>query len=182
MLPEYSFPHEAAIRINLPVLIFSVVRCARDRRAVRAVAGVAAFAARSRPGDAVQYARRSRASISGRTMNKSLIAGQIALTLVMLAGAGAAMQGFLKLMHTPLGYDPHNVMSVGIPVHDGTYTTLEARTAYFEELRTKVAYCARRDDGGSLDQCDATVERMARPSVEILGKPARTSRKFGSTL
>jgi putative ABC transport system permease protein len=24
-LPEYSFPHEAAIRINLPVLLFSMV-------------------------------------------------------------------------------------------------------------------------------------------------------------
>jgi hypothetical protein len=49
------------------------------------------------------------------------LALQVSLTLVMLAGAGAAMEGFLKLIHTPLGYDPHNVMSVGIPVHDGAY-------------------------------------------------------------
>ena len=42
----------------------------------------------------------------------------------MLAGAGAAIEGFLRVAHTNLGYDPHNVMSVGIPVHDGTYKTL----------------------------------------------------------
>jgi predicted permease len=57
----------------------------------------------------------------------------------MLAGAGAAMEGFLKLLHTPLGYNPHNVMSVGIPVHDGAYPTWAARAAYFEEIRNKVA-------------------------------------------
>jgi len=57
----------------------------------------------------------------------------------MLAGAGAAIQGFLKTMHTPLGYDPHNVMSVGIPLHDGTYKTWGERSAYFDQLQKKVA-------------------------------------------
>ena len=42
------------------------------------------------------------------------------------------MQGFLHLIHTPLGYDPDNVMSVGIPVHEGAYPTWKARLAYFE--------------------------------------------------
>src|ERR1017187_3711437 len=51
----------------------------------------------------------------------------------------AAMRGFLHLLRTPLGYDPHNVISVGIPVHDGSYPTWAARSAYFEELRNKVA-------------------------------------------
>lgn len=41
-------------------------------------------------------------------------------------------------MHTPLGYDPHNVMSVGIPIHDGTYKTWPERAAYFEKLHTSV--------------------------------------------
>ena len=59
--------------------------------------------------------------------------------MLLLAGAGAAMEGFLRLMHAPLGYDPHNVMSVGIPVHEGSYPTWEARTAYFEQLQKKIA-------------------------------------------
>jgi len=57
----------------------------------------------------------------------------------MLAGAGAAIQGFIHLLNIPLGYDPHNIMSVGIPVHDGTYKTWAERAAYFEQLRAKVA-------------------------------------------
>jgi len=59
--------------------------------------------------------------VQGRMTHSVLIATQAAMTLLMLAGAGAAMQGFLHLIHTPLGYDPINVMSVGIPVHEGAY-------------------------------------------------------------
>ena len=49
------------------------------------------------------------------------------------------MEAFLELMHTPLGYDPHNVMSVAIPLHDGAYTGWASRAAYFEQMRAKVA-------------------------------------------
>ena len=40
-------------------------------------------------------------AVRGRTTHDVLIGGQVALTLVMLAGAGAAMKGFLRLLHTP---------------------------------------------------------------------------------
>ena len=83
--------------------------------------------------------RRVAGSVRGRRAHNALIALQIALTLVLLAGAGSAMKGFLRMMHTPLGYDPHHVMSVGIPLHENSYTTWAARGAYFEQLRAKVA-------------------------------------------
>jgi putative ABC transport system permease protein len=175
LLPEYSFPHEAAIRINLPVLIFSVMVALLTGM----LFGLWPALQLSRPdvGQVMQSGTRKIAgSISGRSMNNSLIAGQIALTLVMLAGAGAAIHGFLKLMHTPLGYDPHNVMSVGIPVHDGTYSTLAARTAYFEELRTKVAAVP----GVTMTalSTNATPPSNGWPTnVEFLGKPARDEQK-----
>ncbi|HEX4748871.1 MAG TPA: ABC transporter permease [Bryobacteraceae bacterium] len=175
LLPKYQFPHEAAIRLNVPVLIFSV--------------GLALFTGvlfglwpslqLSRP-DVVQVmqssSRRVAGGTRGRVTNKFLIAGQIALTLVMLAGAGAAMRGFLHLLHTPLGYDPHSVMSVGIPVHDGAYPSWEARTAYFEQLLNKVAAVP----GVSM----AAISTNATPpsngwntGIEILGKAPKDDQK-----
>jgi predicted permease len=138
LLPKYSFPHEAAIEMNIPVLIFSAALAVLSG----VLFGLWPSLRLSRP-DVSQMmqssTRRIAGSARGRTMNTILIAGQIALTLVMLAGAGAAMRGFLRLLHTPLGYDPHNIMSVGIPVHDGSYSTWAARAIYFETLRNKVA-------------------------------------------
>jgi len=49
------------------------------------------------------------------------------------------MQGFVRMMRVDLGYDPHNTMSVGIPVHDNTYLTWEARRTYFSQLLQKVS-------------------------------------------
>jgi predicted permease len=57
----------------------------------------------------------------------------------MLTFAGAAVEGFLKLANVPLGYDPHNIMSVGLPVHQNTYGTWAERANHFEALRAKVA-------------------------------------------
>jgi predicted permease len=138
MLPQYSFPHEAAIRINVPVLAFSVT--------IAMLTGIlfglwpALQLSRPQVSQVMQSSTRKIAGgVRGRAAHNALIAGQIALTLVMLAGASAAMEGFLRLMHTPLGYDPHNIMSVGIPVHDGTYKTWEERSAYFQQLRARAA-------------------------------------------
>src|SRR5262249_46627119 len=43
-----------------------------------------------------------------------------------------------NMMQRPLGYDPHNVMSVGIPVHENTLKTWAERAAYFMQLRERV--------------------------------------------
>ena len=138
MLPQYSFPHEAAIQINLPVLLFSVAIALFTG----IIFGLSPALQLSRPDvtQVMQSASRTvSGSIRGRATNSALIAGQIALTLLLLASAGAAIRNFLRLMRTPLGYDPHHVMTVGIPVHDGTYKTWAERNAYFDQLHKKVA-------------------------------------------
>lgn len=137
-LPEFSFPHEAAININLPVLFFSVGLALLTG----IVFGISPALQSSRP-DVAQVmqanTRKITAGVHGRRTHSILIAGQIALTLLLLVGAGVAMQGFVGMMRVNLGYDPHNVMSVGIPVHDNTYITWEARRAYFDQLVRKAS-------------------------------------------
>jgi len=170
VLPPYAFAPEVVIRINLPVLFFSI--------AVGLGTGIlfglwpAWQLSRTQAGQLMQSnVRRVAGSVAGRRTNNVLIAGQIALTLLLLAGAGAAMAAFAGLMHIPLGYDPHHVMSVGIPLHDGAYTTWAARAAYFEQMRAKVA----ETPGVTM----AAVSSNATPPrgggkihFEILGKPS----------
>ena len=175
MLPKYSFPHEAAIQINLPVLVFSVGAALLTG----IVFGLWPALQLSRPevSQVMQSStRKITGGVRGRATHNALIAGQIALTLLMLAGAGAAMEGFLRLMHTPLGYDPHNVMSVGIPVHDGTYPTWAARSAYFDQLLKKVATVP----GVTMVAISSNATPPSngwQTRVEILGKPAQEDQK-----
>ncbi|HWE83853.1 MAG TPA: ABC transporter permease [Terracidiphilus sp.] len=132
-LPEFSFPHEAAIHFNIPVLAFCVCLAV----ATGVLFGLWPALELSRPDVArtVQAGSRRTTASSGRQrLHGALISGQIALTLLLLAGAGAAIEGFVRLSNTPLGYDPTHVMSVGIPVHQGTYGTWAERAPYFEKL------------------------------------------------
>jgi predicted permease len=138
MLPETYFPHEAAIHINLPVLAFSV--------AVALLTGIVfglwPALTLSRPdlrGVMQAGTRKIPGRLGARAANNTLIAVQIALTLLMLAGAGTAIQGFLRMMHTTLGYDPHNVMAVEMPISYAAYGTWAKRSTYFEAVRKKMA-------------------------------------------
>jgi predicted permease len=138
LLQRGAFAPEVVIGINMPVLAFSV--CVG--LATGAVFGLwpALQLSRTQVGQMMQSnARRVAGSVRGRRMHDALIATQIAMTLVLLVGAGSAIQGFSRLIHKPLGYDPHNVMSVGIPLRENSYSTWEARRAYLELLGAKVA-------------------------------------------
>ena len=105
LLPEFSFPHEAAIRINLPVLCFSVALAIFTG----VFFGLSPAVQLSRP-EVSQVMQASTKKVTGGVRGKRthnvLIAGQIALTLLLLASAGAAIQGFLRLNHLPSRLQP----------------------------------------------------------------------------
>jgi predicted permease len=137
LLPRYAFAPEVVIGINLPVLFFSI--------GVALLTGIlfglwpALQLSRPQLGQMMQSStRRLAGSIHGRRSQSLLISGQIALTVLLLAGAAASMEGFVRMIHTPLGYDPHNVISVWIPLHNNSLTGWAARSAYFDRLLTKV--------------------------------------------
>jgi predicted permease len=115
-------------------------------------------------------AKKVTGGVRGKRVHNALIAGQIALTLLLLATAGAAIQGFFRLNHMSLGYNPHNVMSVGIPVHDNTYTTWEKRSAYFSQLLDKVASMPEVTMAG-LSTNATPPSNGSDNQFEILGKP-----------
>ncbi len=137
-LPEYSFPHEADFHVNLPVLLFSV--CLAVLSGVLFGIFPALESARQEINHGIQAGSHKMAgSVRGKRMHTGLIAGQIALTLLLLTAAGAAIQGFSRMIRRPLGYAPDHVMSVGIPVHENTLNTWAERAAYFTQLRERVA-------------------------------------------
>lgn len=132
------FMHESAIRISLPVLGFSIALAVFSGLLFGLIPALRL--ARPDVSQVMQAAGRKVAGRLGhaRSLN-TLIAAQIALTMVLMGAAGAAIGGFMKMTHRNLGYDPSHVMSVPIPLHRHAYLTLEQRGAYFQTLRQKIA-------------------------------------------
>jgi putative ABC transport system permease protein len=177
-LPEYSFPHEVAISINLPVLAFSTAIAILTG----VLSGLAPAIQFSRPQLAALMqsgSRRTTSGAHGKRMHNALVAGQIALTLLLLGSAAATINGFARLVGTHLGYDPHNTMSVGIPVHQNAHVSWQDRSQYFEQLLARVA--------GMPEVVAAGISTNATPpsngwdlSFEIFGSPRAQREQLGT--
>ncbi len=110
-------------------------------------------------------------------MHDLLVAGQIALTLLLLTSAAAAINGFVRLVRTNLGYDPHNIMSVGIPVHQNTHVSWEDRSTYFEQLLGRVAAMPEVVSAGISTNATPPSNGWDQ-SFEIFGTPTAASEQL----
>ncbi len=143
LLSPDSFPAESVIRINAPILVFSValaLLCGILLGLVPALRLSCQDSARMLPGRQI-----GAVAAPARHHWSVLITAQVALTLLLMATAGTAIRSFLQLMQMPIGYDPANVMKVDMSLHlldPSRWTRLRsrvARTAYIDEIREKIA-------------------------------------------
>jgi predicted permease len=169
-LPENSFPAESVIKMNVPVLLFSVALSF----ATAIVFGLWPALQLSRPEIArlmQSSGRRVAGSVGARRSHGAMVAAQVALTLLMLTAAGAAGKGFLRLVNTDLGYDPHYAMSVPIPIHENTHVAWKDRAEYFEQIRAKIAAMPEVVEAGI--STNATPPSNGwRQNIEIMGSTA----------
>jgi predicted permease len=138
MLPYYSFPHEATIHVNTMVLIFSAALALLTG----ILFGLSPAYQLSRPQiSALIQATSTKLTGSTRSRNthRLLIAGQVALTLLLLAGAGGAMKAFLAKVHTPLGFDPDHVVALNVDMPKGSASNWQERINQTEMVRLAVA-------------------------------------------
>jgi predicted permease len=169
-LPENSFPAESVIKMNLPVLLFSVALAF----ATAIVFGLWPALQLSRPELArlmQSSTRRIAGSVGARRSHGAMVAAQVALTLLMLTAAAAAGKGFLRLVNTDLGYDPHNTMSVPIPVHENTHVSWKERSEYFEQIRARVAAMPEVVMAGISTNATPPSSGWRQP-IEIMGSTA----------
>jgi|HubBroStandDraft_6_1064221.scaffolds.fasta_scaffold08647_2 putative ABC transport system permease protein len=137
-LPFYSFPHEAAIHVSLPVLFFSVLLAVLTG----ILFGMSPALQLSRPNlSALIQSGAGRHSGGGgdRRTHRLLIAGQVALTLVLLTIAGAATRAFLTAYRVPLGFDVEKVTSLNLALPRKSYPGWAERANKYESIRQAIA-------------------------------------------
>ena len=137
-LPYYSFPHEAAIHVSLPVLAFSVLIAVLTG----ILFGMSPALQLSRPNlsELIQSgAGRHSGGGGDRRTHRLLIAGQVALTLVLLTIAGAATRAFLTAYRVPLGFDVDRVTSLNLALPRKSYPGWTERANKYESVRQAIA-------------------------------------------
>jgi putative ABC transport system permease protein len=171
-LPEDSFPSESVIKINIPVVLFSVALAF----ATTLLFGIWPALQLSRP-DLAQLLQNGMRRIAGSTHARRthtvMVGAQVALTVLMLTLATTAAKGFLHIVKTNLGYDPSNAMSLPIPIHQNSHVAWQDRAQYFDNLVSRIAQMPQVEMAGiSTDAtppwngADRRIEIMNRANSE----------------
>jgi putative ABC transport system permease protein len=82
-----------------------------------------------------------RGGTASRTRNLGqavLVAGQVALTVVLLIGASLMARSFQALQHTPLGFDPANRLTADLYLANANYSNDAEYRHFFETLLDRV--------------------------------------------
>ncbi len=112
-MPDQTLPSEADVSLNIPVLLFTL--------AATLLAGILAGCA---PGlqsarlDLNETLKQTGRSVSGgrHWLRRVLVAGEFALALTLLAGAGLAIHSFWKITRLDLGIRTDHILTFFLPV------------------------------------------------------------------
>jgi putative ABC transport system permease protein len=80
--------------------------------------------------------------IRARRFTSVMVVFQIALTLVLLPGAGLMVRSFLKLYRLDLGIDSTQMLTMRLNLVERRYPTADARRRFYDRLSTELANVA----------------------------------------
>src|SRR5437899_1630775 len=141
-------PRAEEISIDARVLLFAV--------GVSMLTGVlagtlpAVRAGRSDLNDALEEGGRGDGAIGVGT-RRLLIVCEVALSLVLLMGAGVMVQSLLALRHVDTGFDPNNVLTMRMRLVDARYPTAGQRAAFFAAALQRIGALPGIVAAGTID-------------------------------
>jgi putative ABC transport system permease protein len=131
-----DLPRIGSIGLNAPVLGFSL----GVSLLAGLVFGVAPALASLRSDLREPLAEGSRGSAGGPhgRLRGLLVASELALGVVVLAGAGLLLRSFVVLQNIPLGLDSSSVLTFRVILPAARYATYEQRSAFYQRLLEKL--------------------------------------------
>lgn len=136
-LTPASIPRAEEIGLDASVLAFAVLISLM----AATVTGLAPALSIAHGDLAQQINERSRGSTEG-ARGKALLMGfvvvEVALSLVLLAGAGVLLKSFSKVQTVDPGFDPHGVLAVRLSLPKNRYPHLADVTRFYDALLARV--------------------------------------------
>ena len=128
-------PRLEQLQLDLPIVFFTM--------AVALATGVAcgivpAFVATQRPNETLRDAGRHGGSRRLHRVLRTLVIAEVALSLVLLAGAGLLMRSFIKLQNVDPGFRAGGVLTASVDLPSTRYDDAHGEVA-FKEALTRIA-------------------------------------------
>ena len=162
-----SVPGLEQIGINARVIVFAIGAAVLSALLFSAVACVGLFRANRA---SVAGERRRTMTPAARLAASGLVAAEIALAVVLLAGAGLTLRSFANLLAVDPGFTPAGVLTVQFALPAGRYGNDDARRAFYarafddlEALRDVEAVGAAMVTPLTGNNWTAPLQRVDRP-------------------
>jgi putative ABC transport system permease protein len=131
-----GLPRMQEIGMNVWVLLFAL----GASLIAGLVSGVtpAMIVSRANLHDTLKEGGRSIGAAGRHRFRGALVVAQMALSLVLLVGAGLEVRSFARLMQVDPGFDPDNVLTLGVSLPDTKYPEAPQRSAFFQQVLEKM--------------------------------------------
>jgi predicted permease len=133
-----SIPRAAEIGVDVHVLLFTV-GAAFLTGILFGLAPILPLALQNLQDSLKDTVGSSTGTSGAQVFRRALVAGELALALVLLIGCGLMMRGFWKLQQVHTGVNADNVLTMAVALPDSTYTKDEQVDAFWTRLEERLA-------------------------------------------
>jgi predicted permease len=122
-------------------------------------------------------------STGGRTRNV-LVISEVALSLILLVGAGLMIRTLYHLQKMNAGFDPHNVLTVDAPIPKSKYPDYDKQRAFYDQVLSRVRALPGVEVASAIDDVPFGNGSMqpigieGRPVVQLSDQPEVAVRKI----
>ena len=159
------------ITLDIPVLAFTLL--------LSVVAGVLAGLipsvrfTRADVNEALKQGQsRGSSDARGGGTRRLLVVSEVALSLVLLIGAGLMIRSLWELRKVQPGFDPHNVLTMTVPLPRNRYSSPAGQVAFSQEVLTRIRALPGIDSAGVIDDLPLDGGGSHQP-FSIEGRPVQ---------
>ncbi|HEX4757618.1 MAG TPA: ABC transporter permease [Terracidiphilus sp.] len=110
---------------------------------------------------------RSTASLLWRRLGANMVVVELAVAVVLLAGAGLLGQSLYRLLHVPLGFDPNRLATVRVMAPGTVYKSSEQTVGLFREIERRMGILPGVQSAGMASilpvKCNCNTDRIQFP-------------------
>jgi predicted permease len=136
IMPPYTLPSEADVRLSVPVLLFTFL--------ATLIAGVLFGCAPAWRASAVNLSEtlkeggRSGTGSGRHNLRRGLVISEFGLALTLLAGAGLAIHSFWNLTKVDLGVRTDHILTFGLPIHPEHFSDTKQIATFYRQMLDKL--------------------------------------------
>ena len=136
LMPPFTLPSEADLRLSVPVLLFTIG--ASLLSGVLFGCAPAWLAARMNLNEVLKEGGRSALAAGRHGLRRVFVVTEFALALTLLAGGGLAIHSLWNVAHVDLGFRSDHLLTFRLPVPDGHLNDSQQITAFYSQLIERI--------------------------------------------